>query len=245
MGRKIFIGIGVVVSGLILILLTAALLNVFGNWVFSQVPFLADLRDKGALGDAMNGLTAPVITLASAVLVYLTFREQNRANENQLIANQEFSEQSIVERYTNTFSEIKNEFEALTLKTTANFSNNQQQVIERRGVNALGKFVEGFNGIYQAKSGHHLMKNLSYVCQELTSLTNEIHQSPLPFSKKQYLLLRINRFFIAKMDYHLSKLQELIVADTDESKPFNNYYRECMQNLRSTVRTVIDPYLPR
>jgi hypothetical protein len=187
MCRKILVGIGVVLGGLIAILLIAAFLNIAGNWVFSHVPFLADLGDKGSLGDAMNGLTAPVITLGSAVLIYLTFKEQNKANQNQLNANREFSEQATVDTYTNTFSEIKSEFESLTLKTTANFSNNITQVIDRRGVDALNKFVDGFTEIYEEKKGHHLMKNLSYVCQELTSLANEIHQSNLPFAKNKQI----------------------------------------------------------
>ncbi|MBL7934265.1 MAG: hypothetical protein JNM51_00470 [Bacteroidia bacterium] len=238
MGRKILAGLGIVIGILVLILFFAGLLNVLGNWLFSKIPFLADLRDKGALGDAINGLTAPVITLGSAIVVYLTFREQNKANK-------EFSDHAIEETYSRTFSEIKSEFENLTLRTRAKFSDGTKHIVERRGVDALRKFVDGFTKIYIPKEGHFLMKDLSYICQELTALTNEIHQSNLPFAKKQYLLLRINRFFVAKMDHYIQKLEVLIVADTDESKPFNNFYRSSMQGLRTVRQTVIDGYFPR
>lgn len=237
-GRKILAGVGVIIGGLVVILFFAGLLNILGNYLFSKIPFLANLSDKALLGDAVNGLTAPVIALGSAIVVYLTFREQNKANK-------EFSDHAIEETYSNTFSEIKNEFENLTLRTKAKFSDGSTEVVERRGVDALRKFVSGFVKIYKEKEGHFLMKNLSYICQELTALTNEIHQSNLPPAKKQYLLLRINRFFVAKLDHYLQKLEVLIVVDTDESKPFNNYYRTTMQNLRTVRQTVIDGYFPR
>jgi hypothetical protein len=186
-GRKILFGFCIAIVGLIAILFTAGLLNIAGNWLFAKVPFLANLSDKGSLGDAMNGLTAPVITLASAILIYFTFKEQNKANQNQLDANREFSEQAIIDTYTNTFSEIKGEFESLTLKTTANFSNNITEVIEHRGIAALGKFVKGFKSIYKEKEGHPFMKNLSYICQELTSL--------MKFIKANFLFLKNNTFY--------------------------------------------------
>jgi hypothetical protein len=55
----------------------------------------------------------------------------------------------------------------------------------------------------------------------------------------------VNRFFIAKLDHHVQLLQILVVHDTDESKPFNNFYRQSMENLRTVVRTVINEYFPR
>ena len=51
----------------------------FKDWGF-------DLTDKGTLGDAIGGITAPIIGIIGAMLVYLSFRAQVRAN--QLLSNQ-------------------------------------------------------------------------------------------------------------------------------------------------------------
>jgi len=51
----------------------------FKDWVF-------DLSEKGTIGDAIGGITAPIIGIIGAVLVYLSFRSQVRANE--LLSNQ-------------------------------------------------------------------------------------------------------------------------------------------------------------
>ena len=45
----------------------------FKDWVF-------DLSDKGVIGDAIGGITAPIIGIIGAVLIYLTFRSQVKAN---------------------------------------------------------------------------------------------------------------------------------------------------------------------
>lgn len=191
----------------------------------------------GTLGDGFNGLMAPFISFAGAFLVYLSFREQNKANKM-------FADQATFDTYSKTFTEIKDDFDHLSLKTSSKFKNDISQVIENTGVTALKKFEKGFNSIFKEQEGHPFMKNLSFICLELASLIKEIHDSELPKAKKEYLLLRINRFFIAKLDHYIQSLGILIVADTgDESKPFNNYYRESMQQLRNAVSTIIISYL--
>jgi hypothetical protein len=45
-----------------------------------------DLTDKGTIGDAIGGITAPIIGIIGAMLVYLSFRAQVKAN--QLLSNQ-------------------------------------------------------------------------------------------------------------------------------------------------------------
>jgi len=51
----------------------------FKDWGF-------DLTDKGTIGDAIGGITAPIIGIIGAILVYLSFRSQVIANK--LLSNQ-------------------------------------------------------------------------------------------------------------------------------------------------------------
>lgn len=68
--------------GLILLLVVLPLyvyLVSFKDWGF-------DLTDKGTIGDAIGGITAPIIGTIGAILVYLSFRSQVKANV--LLSNQ-------------------------------------------------------------------------------------------------------------------------------------------------------------
>lgn len=64
------------------------LLVVLSLYVYFIIPILTEkvtttcnLNDKGEIGDAIGGMTAPIIGLFSAFLVYLAFREQVKANQ--------------------------------------------------------------------------------------------------------------------------------------------------------------------
>lgn len=50
---------------------------------YSVWPYL-DFSNTGSIGDTIGGITAPIINLFAAFLVYLAFREQVKANEIQV-----------------------------------------------------------------------------------------------------------------------------------------------------------------
>jgi len=79
--KKIFIGLGYLAGGILVICIAVTVVNILGQFIFRYIPFIADVQNKGALGDAMNGLSAPIITMGSEILIYYTFREQNKANK--------------------------------------------------------------------------------------------------------------------------------------------------------------------
>lgn len=51
----------------------------YRDWLF-------DLSKKGSIGDAIGGITAPIVGIIGALLIYLSFRSQVQAN--RLLANQ-------------------------------------------------------------------------------------------------------------------------------------------------------------
>jgi len=69
-------GVVLLIIAFVVVITTPAIFSVF------------DLSKKAALGDALNGLTAPVVGLVGAFLVYLSFREQQEANRIQAQALQ-------------------------------------------------------------------------------------------------------------------------------------------------------------
>lgn len=56
--------------------------------LFSQPAILKvwDLSEKGPVGDALNGMTAPVIGTVGAILIFVSFNEQVKANKLQFTA---------------------------------------------------------------------------------------------------------------------------------------------------------------
>lgn len=82
--KWIFIIIGI----LIIISLVIILLIVLPTTLITtlHIPFgclNTDFTNTGQIGDTIGGITAPIIGLVSIVLLYITFREQRRFNEEQ------------------------------------------------------------------------------------------------------------------------------------------------------------------
>lgn len=68
------------------ILIGVTIVFVLVGPVLFSLPAMCDLfslSDKGTIGDALGGITAPIIGLASIILLYWTLREQIRINIEQ------------------------------------------------------------------------------------------------------------------------------------------------------------------
>lgn len=66
--------------------IAAILFLVIYVYLVSNKDWFFDLSEKGTIGDAIGGITAPVIGMLGAFLVYISFRSQ--VNANQLLINQ-------------------------------------------------------------------------------------------------------------------------------------------------------------
>lgn len=77
-----------IIMAIILIFITPILLL--------KLDFLDYLKEKGPIGDSIGGFTAPIIGGLNAILVYLAFKEQIKANEQQ---GNTFVQQQIESRF--------------------------------------------------------------------------------------------------------------------------------------------------
>lgn len=75
--------------GLIIGLVILALVLPYYVYLIAYKDVGFDLTDKGSIGDAIGGITAPIIGILGAVLVYLSFTSQVSAN-NLIIKHNEF-----------------------------------------------------------------------------------------------------------------------------------------------------------
>lgn len=97
MNRQVVIGI----VGFALILILFIL-------IFTRQSVVAHMQLKGVneVGDAINGLTAPIIGIAGAILVFISFREQVKANRIQF---QTLNEQRDLELMYRFYEELKDD----------------------------------------------------------------------------------------------------------------------------------------
>ena len=124
-------------TNVFLIAIAGLLLIFTGVFLFTRYsrPFTLDLSNKGSLGDAVNGLSAPIISFFSALLIYITFREQNKANKIQVEANRILQNQWRFDTYLKLFEQIQNSIEKVSV--TVSFTEMHDDGFEYLGSEAL------------------------------------------------------------------------------------------------------------
>ena len=75
---------------IVLFSIIAVLLSFMGVIVFTQPALNQQLNvsDKGNIGSAIGGITAPIIGIGTAVLLYLAFMKQVESNKEQRFKNE-------------------------------------------------------------------------------------------------------------------------------------------------------------
>ncbi|MBD1395762.1 hypothetical protein H9Q13_01175 [Pontibacter sp. JH31] len=108
-----------------LLITTLILFCTFWVWLWykdAPIDKLGDyMGNAGPIGDAVGGLTAPIINLTAAVLVYLSFQEQLRANNIQIRNFRKDHQQAQLAFISPQISEILSEINSLldTISFTA------------------------------------------------------------------------------------------------------------------------------
>jgi hypothetical protein len=72
-----------------------------------------DIQSKGGTGDAINGMTAPIIGTLGAILIFISFREQVKANRLQFDALNQQRELDIVYKFYTELKEDLKEIQSL------------------------------------------------------------------------------------------------------------------------------------
>lgn len=97
-----------------IVLIIGSFLMVVSPWIFTQHwfgQFFKFGEATGPIGDTVGGLTAPIIGLMSAILVYLTLHEQVKANEMQRRAIAKQSQENILSQELTEIREGLNKIE--------------------------------------------------------------------------------------------------------------------------------------
>ncbi|WP_279108187.1 putative phage abortive infection protein [Butyricimonas virosa] len=72
-----------------------------------------DLSNKGEIGSAIGGMTAPILNLIGAILIYCSFYEQSKANQIQRKALEEQRKLQLKQQLENCFFQLLTNFSAI------------------------------------------------------------------------------------------------------------------------------------
>ena len=196
------------VIGLFLLFIPLALTQ---NSIFSQF----DFTDSGSIGDTIGGTTAPFIGFFAAVLVYLSFRQQLRANEIIMRANDKQDQATREGRRFDTLMKLIETLDTAIYQfeyRTEKKAEGKQNVI--RGVDGIQYTANKFH----QNNGERARKFLEYhenrdesvpyfisMYSQLWRLTNllsyistRIDSAEIDFELKEELMLRLDMSYRTK-----------------------------------------------
>ncbi len=168
-------------------------------------PFF-DFSNTGPIGDTIGGITAPLFNLLGAILIYLSFKEQFKANKIQINALNSTREFSNLESLIN---QISNEVDSLEFKYTIKSTSsnpkvaNTEKEFEFHGLSAIYVFS---NKVEQWKEGDQLRKfanSLIYILDIIEFTYNKIDSFKYSNADRKYLKYRLLHYWDFKLGLSL------------------------------------------
>ena len=192
-----------------------------------------DFSNTGQVGDTIGGITAPVINLIGAFLVYISFKEQIKANKIQTDAleneKQTNNRKDTFERYITQESEIKTRLHDLDFIIEHPYHNNsdnsfsQPVYVTYRGLSALHEAVnrlESLNNRISIYTGqrydtYSIFLNFQFILATLDELTNRIEKDVSEKDDKEFLINNLKTFY----NIYLAKFGDRIINVYSKEEP--------------------------
>jgi len=166
------------------------------------------LGDKGTLGDAVNGLSAPFISFFSAILIYITFKEQNKANHLQLDANKLLQSQWQFDTALKLFNDV----EQRIMNVPLYFDSADDTVYKHTGLEALDLLGHKSKTMPIEYLKPNL-EELTYFFIEFDTVIQYVHEAEIP--QKPFLEKKLSRFFEIKLRERFVNIQAALVERKD------------------------------
>jgi len=180
---------------------------VLSPWIFTR-PALIDNFDfstSGQIGDTIGGITAPIISLIGAVLVYLSFRAQIEANNNQEKALKEEISRNKKERNFEIIMQLLKE-EKEDLKSII-YIKNKKEYFGRRSINVFRiDLKKSENYTNQTFFKKMIFNDLKYVVDAISFIKIKIDEFELFENDKIILLSKLESFFETNLKTQISDI---------------------------------------
>ncbi|MCX6154602.1 MAG: hypothetical protein NT007_10615 [Candidatus Kapabacteria bacterium] len=169
---------------------------------------LLDFSNTGQIGDTIGGITSPIIGILAAFLVYISFKEQIRANEIQISArkedNKDQDEQRTFELYLKFISDINNDINNLFY--VYNHGLNNQETYN--GSYAFGIFLDNTSLEGNSYTKFPILIEILFIYKNIEDLINEIDATEIRNNK--ILFQKIYRLFQAKLETNTWRFINLV-----------------------------------
>ena len=153
------------------------------------------IPETGTLGDAFNGLLAPFISFAGALLVYFSFREQIKANKI-------ITSQWLLDMHLRMLDDARQDFEQMELGFNASGI-----VVKKNGREALKHLC-----LARAAAIVHredALNTLSSVLAQLLFLINKLKTEPM--DHHDFIWYKLQTFYDRNLAVYLPSLQNNLV----------------------------------
>ncbi|WP_462247802.1 hypothetical protein [Ekhidna sp.] len=209
-----------------------------------------DLSNHKSVGTTINGITAPIIGIGSAILVYISFRLQVLANRIQLNA---LLEQRQIERKDKKRSLLYSlldrlrmdlvRFDELCMTTRPKKSNSNWYLFKER-------FIK--NGNFVSKTDIAIFNSIIYLNTEILELiqrldlvVKELHEKEMNYHSEEYLVsnkvINLYKMFLDSR-YNLILSQGLPITPKKQiSEAFKSitYQEKAIKKLNSRVKKIV------
>jgi hypothetical protein len=190
-----------------------------------SLPWTINLSDKGTIGDAIGGITGPIINLLSVILLYVSFKTQISANtiqRNQLIEEKDFNTKSSnFSSLMTVFQSLKDDYNTLTNKTS-----NGKDVYGKAAINTFVnyKFRKATTKPQLERiKNSNLIKDLLFVINVYSIILDKIDISNLEEEDRNLILRLVINFYNTKLNFQVEILIKLCTA------------KECMPDFKSKL----------
>jgi hypothetical protein len=197
---------------------------VSGHYLFESY----HLGDKGTLGDAVNGLSAPFISFFSAVLIYITFREQVKANKL-------LQSQWQIDTFLKVFNDMNEKLKSfyVTSEDGTYEEGGAMNVKEYKGPN-IAEYIVMIRGSY-TKGVPAELTEFIYIIDELTFLCEIVNESPR--NRREFMKQKVIRFYLSGFYSALYLLKKNLPKDERPYKPFWNASKRLNDQIEQFITT--------
>jgi len=171
-----------------------------------------DMSTKAALGDAINGMTAPFIGIVGSVLIYISFVEQVKANKFQF---QTLHEQRELDLLFRLYMELKDDLSAL--QEYYGTRHKQNDILNSFMNHVLEDNLSVSPYADLTKYLDYLFKQFSFI--SLRICKNEV----LSDTEKIHLIEKIRQLFNLYFESHYTK-----IVETNWTSKFSLSFKESL-----------------
>jgi len=194
-----------------------------------------DFSTTGQIGDTIGGVTAPIINILGAFLVYISFREQVRANRLQTLALNEEKERNentrSFEHFQALFDKVIQSFKDLefmvikTQYTTHNPPTYQTFQVTYKGFNAMAEYIFRLENLRNNGSNYDgeisdnkfgMFLEIRFLLANILEFTERIDNTPNIHLDRKYFQESILSFYEISIKELLERMLDVLSLEDEK-----------------------------